>query len=97
MKSDIDKEENLILEENDVIDKEDKDEKLLKDKIVNSEEDDTFIPHKKKFKPFENDPYLDSNIFSRFFLYWGYKVLKISKSTKIKKEHLGKYYQFQIR
>ena len=90
MKSDIDKEENLILEENDVIDKDDKDEKLLKDKIINSEEDDTFIPRKKKFKPFENDPYLDSNIFSRFFLYWGYKVLKISKSTKIKKEHLGK-------
>jgi len=90
MKSDIDKEENLILEENDVIDKEDKDEKLLKDKIINSEEDDTFIPRKKKFKPFEDDPYLDSNIFSRFFLYWGYKVLKISKSTKIKKEHLGK-------
>ena len=47
MKSDIDKEENLILEENDVIDKEDKDEKLLKDKIINSEEDDTFIPRKK--------------------------------------------------
>ena len=92
MKSDIDKdkEENLILEENDVIDKNDKDEKLLKDKIINSEEDSTFIPRKKKFETFKDDPYLDSNIFSRFFMYWAYKVLKISKSTKIKKEHLGK-------
>ena len=45
---------------------------------------------KKNYTAFENDPYLDSNIFSRFFMYWAYKVLKISKNTKIKKEHLGK-------
>ena len=87
MKPEIDKTE---ISEND----ENKDEntELIKDKIKNSsiEDDEDFIPNKKKFEAFNNDPYLDSNIFSRFFMYWGYKVLKISKSTKIKKEHLGK-------
>ena len=87
MKPEIDKTE---ISEND----ENKDEntELIKDKIKNSsiEDDEDFIPYKKKFEAFNNDPYLDSNIFSRFFMYWGYKVLKISKSTKIKKEHLGK-------
>ena len=94
MKSNNDKEEKLISDEKDKIDKENKEEddpELIKDEIINSEENDIiFIPQKKEIDTFSDDPYLDSNIFSRFFMYWAYKVLKISKSTKIKKEHLGK-------
>ena len=88
-----DNDEKLIKEEKEKIIKEKEEEfpELLKDKIIiNEKEDEDFIPHKKNFTPFNDDPYLDSNIFSRFFMYWAYKVLKISKSTKIKKEYLGK-------
>ena len=65
-------------------------------KIIEQEEDDNLIiikdpiPNHKNFTPFKDDPYLDSNIFSRLFMYWAYKVLRISKNTKLKKEHLGK-------
>ena len=31
----------------------------------------------KNFTPFEKDPYLDSNIISRFFMYWAYKIIRI--------------------
>ena len=94
MKSEDDKSNNIINDEKEKNDEE-KDEEnqiLDKDNIKNSEIDDNedFISHKKNFTPFKNDPYLDSNIISRFFVYWGYKVLKISKATKIKKEYLGK-------
>ena len=87
MKSPNEKEENIITEE-----KEEENIDFLKDKIKSSllNENEEFIPHKNNFEPFINDPYLDSNFISRLFMYWGYKVLKISKSTKIKKEHLGK-------
>ena len=102
MKPDGEKEEKLISDEkekekiNIINTEEDKEEEpeLLKDKInkiKSSEvEYDEFIFHKKNFVPFKNDPYLDSNIFSRFFMFWAYKVLKISRNTKIKKEYLGK-------
>ena len=69
---------------------------LLKDKIENPNDennDEDLIqeaPKKFNFTPFKNDPFLDSNFISRFFLYWGFKVLRISKKTKIKKEYLGK-------
>ena len=67
---------------------------LLKDKIENNnEEEDDLIPEikpKLNFTPFKNDPFLDSNFISRFFMYWAFKVLRISKKTKIKKEYLGK-------
>ena len=68
---------------------------LLEDKIENKDDknEEDLIPevHKKlNFTPFKNDPFLDSNFISRFFLYWGFKVLRISKKTKIKKEYLGK-------
>ena len=66
----------------------------IEDKKEDEEEDeDNFIPKskiKQNFTPFKNDPFLDSNFISRFFMYWAYKVLKISKKTKIKKEYLGK-------
>ena len=34
----------------------------------------------------DKDPYLDANILSRFFMYWAYKIIKISQHTKMKKE-----------
>ena len=67
---------------------------LLQDKNENTkEEEDNLIPEiepKRNFTPFKNDPFLDSNFISRFFMYWAFKVLNISKKTKIKKEYLGK-------
>ena len=42
-----------------------------------------------KIEGFTYDPYLESNFFSRFFFYWCYKVLKLSKKTKITPDLLG--------
>ncbi len=58
-----------------------------------SEEEEKLIGEpkiKQNFTPFKDDPFLDSNFISRFLMYWAFKVLNISKKTKIKKEHLGK-------
>ena len=67
---------------------------LLKEKIESPKEDDEIlIPEEKprqNFQVFKDDPFLDSNFISRFFMYWAFKVLNISKKTKIKKEYLGK-------
>ena len=75
-------------------DKDKEDLELLKEKIESQKEDEEIlIPEentKQNFQPFKNDPFLDSNFISRFFMYWAFKVLKISKKTKIKKEYLGK-------
>ena len=85
------KEDNEKANQN-VNDKEDLE--LLKEKIESQKEDEEIlIPEentKQNFQPFKNDPFLDSNFISRFFMYWAFKVLKISKKTKIKKEYLGK-------
>ena len=95
----ISEKDNETSEENDNI-KTDSDNKinkleLLEDKIENKPEEENEdnikeIEPKKNFTPFKNDPFLDANFFSRFFMYWAFKVLKISKRTKIKKEYLGK-------
>ena len=95
----ISEKDNETSEENDNI-KTDSDNKinkleLLEDKIENKPEEENEdnikeIGPKKNFTPFKNDPFLDANFFSRFFMYWAFKVLKISKRTKIKKEYLGK-------
>ena len=39
---------------------------------------------------FINDIYENSNIFSKLFFYWGYKVLKLTSQFKIEAFHLGK-------
>ena len=44
----------------------------------------------KKFTPFKNDPYLDSNFISRFLMFWAYKIINIATKTEMKKEYLGK-------
>ena len=36
------------------------------------------------------DPYLESNFINRFFFYWAYKILKLSKKYKLKIKDLGK-------
>ena len=83
MKSPNEKEENIIKEE-----KEEENIEFSKDKIKSSllNENEDFIPHKNNFEPFINDPYLDSNFISRLFMYWGYKVLKISKRGWVRKD-----------
>ena len=48
------------------------------------------LPKKKRnFTPFTNDPYLDSNIFSKIFMYWAFKIINIANKTEMKKEYLG--------
>ena len=71
-------------------------EKKEKDMIPLEIEDNKNIkdekPHQNKkenFTAFENDPYLDSNIISRFFMYWAFKIINIATKTKMKKEYLG--------
>ena len=44
---------------------------------------------KRNFTPFKGDPYLDSNIISRFLMYWAYRIIKIATKTEMKKEYLG--------
>ena len=66
---------------------------IMSDKSNPKENEDVIFPEiktKLNFTPFKDDPFLDSNFISRFFMYWAFKVLRISKSTKIKKEYLGK-------
>ena len=41
-------------------------------------------------KGFKNDIYENSNIFSKLFFYWGYKILKLTSKYKIEVMHLGK-------
>ena len=42
---------------------------------------------------FKDDNYENSNIFSKLFFYWGYKILKLSSKFKIEASHLGKLAQ----
>ena len=60
-----------------------------KDIIQLEIEKENFKP-KRKFTPFQNDPYLDSNFISRFFMFWAYKIINIATKTEMKKEYLGK-------
>ena len=39
---------------------------------------------------FKSDIYECSNIFSKLFFYWGYKILKLTSKYKIEASHLGK-------
>lgn len=100
------KEDNLEEEKENLIDtnenenKEQKQNELIilgdnqKDKLkdVNFENKELEIneKNKKSFTYFKNDPYLDSNCLSKFFMYWAYKIINISTKTKMKKEYLGK-------
>ena len=87
---DIGNENELIL-----LDKKIKDDDNQKEKIdsfyIEVKEDKEIRPSiKRNFTPFKDDPYLDSNILSRFLMYWAYKIIKIATKTEMKKEYLGK-------
>ncbi len=41
------------------------------------------IDKENKMKPFLKDPYLDSNIFSRFFFGWAFYILRLAKNEKL--------------
>ena len=81
-----DKKDDLLLVEEDT--KEENKEDLIE--LENNDDETENLKLKKKFVPFKNDPYLDSNFISKFFMYWAFKILNISSKTKIRKEYLGK-------
>ena len=100
----MNEEEDNIIKTNSNKNKNQKNLLLLEDKITEErnnnkaniqleiDNDDKYQQkHKNKnFTPFKNDPYLDSNIISRFFMYWAFKIISISTKTNMKKEYLGK-------
>ena len=45
----------------------------------------------KKYGYIDKDPIDESNIFSKFFLYWAYRIIKLSNSVYIESSHLGKF------
>ena len=45
----------------------------------------------KKYGYVDKDPIDESNIFSKFFLYWAYRILKLSNLVYIESSHLGKF------
>ena len=85
---------DLLLEEKITDEKDNKKDMIQleidEDKEDKGEEIDKEIKYKKRnFTAFKNDPYLDSNIFSRLFMYWAYKIINIATKTDMKKEYLG--------
>jgi len=87
--------ENELITVDDKINEKPKDNNIIeeKDNPIEDKEDsnkEKFSKAGLNFVPFENDPYLDSNIISKLFLYWAYKIIKIATKTEMKKEYLGK-------
>ena len=90
-KEDKEKNENELINiegnKKDIIEEDKNDSVELKIDENNNEEK---LPQQKKnFTPFKNDPYLDSNIISKIFMYWAFKTINIATKTEIKKEYLG--------
>ena len=78
---------NIEVNKKDIIEEDKNDSVELKIDENNNEEK---LPQpKKNFTPFKNDPYLDSNIISKIFMYWAFKIINIATKTEIKKEYLG--------
>ena len=67
------------------------DELISKDEDIKNNEDknNLYLIPPKDFG-FKNDVYESSNIFSKLFFYWGYKILKLTSKYKIETSHLGK-------
>ena len=80
--------DNKILINNSPDDINYKKEELISKK-QNNEEDNYY-----KLPPanigFKEDIYENSNIFSKLFFHWGYKILKLTSKYKIESSHLGK-------
>jgi len=72
-------------------------ENSLKEEIIpyNNENEEDIKKEKNSYiklpdnKGFKNDIYENSNIISKLFFYWGYKILKITSKYKIEAFHLG--------
>ena len=70
-------------------------EELLEKKLISSDEKDIDFDDEKTRKAVEKygskdqDPFTSANIFSRFFLYWAYKVIKLGNLVSLKSEYLG--------
>ena len=70
---------------------------ILKEEIIpknseienNNDENNLYIIPP-EYLGFKNDIYESSNIFSKLFFYWGYKILKMTSKFKIEASHLGK-------
>ena len=72
-------------------------ENNLKEEIIpyNNENEEDIKKEKNSYiklpdnKGFKNDIYENSNIISKLFFYWGYKILKITSKYKIEASNLG--------
>ena len=71
-------------------------EEILEKKLISSEEKDSDFDDEKTKKAVEQygslnkeDPFTSANFFSRFFLYWAYKVIKLGNLVSLKSEYLG--------
>ena len=69
----------------------------LNEVIISTKDEQDILNHNKnlyKIPPvnfgFKDDIYENSNIFSKLFFYWGYKVLKLTSQFNIEAFHLGK-------
>ena len=75
------------LEDNKKADNENKNDSL---ELKINEKKENFSSPNKDFIPYpKNDPYLDSSIISKFFMYWAFKIISIATKTEMKKEYLG--------
>ena len=73
-------------EDNKKDDNEDKDKAELK---INERNEKFSSPKENLILPPQKDPYLDSNIISKFFMYWAFKIISIATKKDLKKEYLG--------
>ena len=71
-------------------------EEKLEKKLISSEErgpefdEDKINKAVLKYGSTKQDPYSSANYFSRFFLYWAYKIIKLGNLVTLKTEYLGK-------
>ena len=71
-------------------------EEKLENKLISTEDRDPDLDDEKnkkvvkKYGSGEKDPFTSANYFSRFFLYWAYKVIKLGNIISLKSEYLGK-------
>ena len=67
----------------------------LENKLISSDEkdpannDEKIKKAVKKYGSEGKDPFTSANFFSRFFLYWAYKVIKLGNLVSMKPEYLG--------
>ena len=58
-----------------------------KDESLEIDDENIECPPNEKFN---YDPYIESNIFSKFFFYWAFTILRIARKYKLKPSDLGK-------